>query len=101
MLAKQFSFTDKQKELFHDRFEKWHNEFMLYYDGEDTIMRLANITFSIAMILTAIRFGEQENPVETFLVNCNDVDFETAFLLAETYKHHSLIAFMLLLEIDL
>ena len=97
MLAKQFSFTEKQKELFHSRFEKWLNEFKLYYEeSEGIIFRLANITFRIAMILTAIRFGEQTNPTETPIVYCNDVDFETAFLLAETYKHHSLFVYVTL-----
>ena len=48
------------------------------------------------MLLTAIRFGEQENPPETPVLFCNDIDFEIAFLLAETYKHHSLFVYVTL-----
>ena len=73
------------------------NEFKLYHEeSEGIIFRLANITFRIAMILTAIRFGEQANPTDTPVVYCNDVDFETAFLLAETYKHHALFVYVTL-----
>jgi hypothetical protein len=70
----------------------------LYYDEEAAgiLMRLANITFRIAMILTAIRFGEQENSAETPVIYCSDEDFETAFLLAQTYKHHSLFVYVTL-----
>ena len=97
-LAQRFSFTDEQRALFHNRFEKWHNEFELYYGevGASIVKRLANITFRIAMQLTAIRFGEQENPAEMPLLYCNDVDFENAFMLAETYKHHSLFVYVTL-----
>ena len=96
-LAKQFSFTEKQREIFHSRFDKWLKEFKLYHEeSEGIIFRLGNITFRIAMILTAIRFGEQENPTETPTLYCNDVDFETAFLLAETYKNHSLFVYVTL-----
>ena len=96
--ATQFSFTNRQKEIFDSRFEKWYNEYLAYYDEENAgiIYRLANITFRMAMILTAIRFREKPNPIETPLVYCSDVDFEMAFLLAETYKHHSLFLYVTL-----
>ena len=95
MFLDKFSLTKEQKEVLHSRFEKWLNEFLVYYDDEATsiVKRLANITFRIAMILTAIRFGEQEKPTETPLMFCSDEDFETAFLLAQTYKHHSLFVY--------
>ena len=98
MLAQEFSFTDKQKEILHSRFEKWYNEFILYHDeaAAGIIARLANITFRMAMILTTVRFGEQENPTETPIIYCNDEDFETAFQLAEIYKHHSLFVYVTL-----
>jgi len=96
MWAVQFSFTNRQKEIFHSRFEKWHNEFLVCYNDENIgiIKRLGNITFRIAMILTAIRFGYQSNPPATPIVYCNDIDFETAFLLAETYKQHALFIYV-------
>jgi len=115
ILAEQFSFTEKQKEIFHSRFEKWQNEFLAFHneDGISIINRLANITFRIAMVLTAIRYGEQNqtetslsneicisgqqnNPTETPIVYCNDIDFETAFLLVEVYKHHALFVYVTL-----
>ena len=115
MMPIQFSFTDKQKELFNSRFKKWHNEFLVSYNEESVgiIKRLANITFRIAMVLTAVRFYEQnatetslsneickfeqlENPTETPIVYCNDTDFETAFIIAETLKHHSLFVYVTL-----
>lgn len=98
MLAQKFSFTERQWDIFNGRFEKWHDEFPAFYNEERVgiIKRLGDITFRIAMILTAIRFGEQENPTETPLVLCDDIDFESAFIMAEIYKHHSLFMYAIL-----
>ena len=96
MAAHRFSFTQEQWEIFDNRFEYWFNDFISFYneDNAGIIYRLANITFRIAMILTAIRFGEQEHPTETPVLYCNDIDFETAFLLAEAYKHHATFVYV-------
>ncbi|GAB6008290.1 DUF3987 domain-containing protein [Dysgonomonas reticulitermitis] len=95
-IAELFSLTDEQKQIFHSRFRNWQNEFILFFEEESIsiIRRLAVITFRIAMILTFIREGHIGRIEQGRILYCNDMDFNLAFLLAETYKHHSLYAFV-------
>lgn len=96
-LIEQFSLTSEQMDIFHSRFEKWQIEIAKFYndDSISIIRRLGDITFRIAMILTAIRLGE-EGLKDIPIAYCNDSDFNSAFQLTEIYKHHSLFVYMTL-----
>jgi hypothetical protein len=67
-------------------------------DATSVIKRLGLITFRIAMILSILRSyqkGVFQVPIQCkdAPIECEDIDFDSALRLAETYKEHALIIF--------
>jgi hypothetical protein len=89
----KFNLTDTQLDIFNNRFEKIQEEFASFFkrDNISIIRRMGLITFRIAMILSCLRYVENEEIIEpdTFL-ECTDMDFNIAFSMMSTYLQHSL-----------
>ncbi len=58
---------------------------------ESVVKRMGNITYRIAMILTAINKAETENATEK--VACSDAHFKAALQIAMTYLDHSIVIY--------
>ena len=98
----KFDFMETQWQIFDARFSTWLDEFDSSYPDESLsiIKRMGLITFRIAMILSLMRKGSEDNNNENdngneneAILYCKYVDFHLAFYLIETYVHHSLYMF--------
>lgn len=83
-----FEFSANQKLQFDDYFEPLMVSFGAMHGPQQdaTIKRLGVCVFKIAMALTAVRKWQDGN-VENSVV-CNDLDFQSAMMLVQTYKAH-------------
>jgi hypothetical protein len=88
-----FKLSEKQKQEFAKYFKERQKVICSEHSDEASsiIMRMGLITFRIAMVLSAVR-KEEDNDQSNENV-CNDVDFETAMLLSDTYLKHSIQMF--------
>jgi hypothetical protein len=88
--------SDKQWQFLNHSFELWLKEVSAFISEEvgSTVKRLGLIVFRIAMILTAIRKLENGDTASSLV--CDDVDFNTAFMLAEVYKQHAIQMYSIL-----
>ncbi|MBG0782052.1 MAG: DUF3987 domain-containing protein [Bacteroidales bacterium] len=88
--------SDKQWQFLNINFELWLKEVSAFISEEvgSTVKRLGLIVFRIAMVLTALR--KFDNCDISSHIVCDDVDFETAFNLAEVYKHHAIQMYSIL-----
>lgn len=71
----------------------WLND-ITTFTGEDAasiVKRLGLILYRIAMLFTALRKFENAEAGEQ--IECTDIDFNTAFQLAEIYLQHSILMF--------
>lgn len=85
----KFQFSSNQSERFNQYYEQKQNEFDLLL-GEDSIAsvrRIGNMQFRIAMLISTIRMLEEDN-VQT-IVECKDIDFEIAEILARWFMNHT------------
>lgn len=94
----RFDFTDEQWEIFNLRFNNLQNQAKSFYGNNSIsiIRRHGLMLYRIAMILTVLRYAEEhanknyitdESPI--IQLECNDIDFNTAFLLTYTYIQHA------------
>ncbi len=60
-------------------------------DFSGTLMRLGLIAFRISMVISAIR--KFEDAVADNHIICDDMDFKTAFALADVYLQHAILMF--------
>lgn len=85
----QFKFTLIQSKRFNQYYEQKQNEFDLLL-GEDSIAsirRIGNMQFRIAMLLSTIRMLEKD--VQQKDVQCEEIDFEIAEILADWFMNHT------------
>ena len=89
----EFQLTEKQWQIIDDHFKIWLQEVSVFVSQEagSTVKRLGLILFRLAMVLTALR--KFENGDTSREIICEDTDFDTAFQLAEVFKHHALFMF--------
>lgn len=97
-LIENFNFTKEQWMLFDTRMGNLLKQTNNIFQGDSIsiISRMGLILFRIAMILTCLRHIESLNDSNTDpipLLECNEVDFNTAFLLVYTYIPHSLYVY--------
>lgn len=93
----EFSFTNDQKERFHEKFTQ-KEELIIKTCGDEiagSVHRMGVILFRIAMILTVMRKIEQlgtgaELPVKIY---CEDTDFEIANSIVDCLLHHMVNVF--------
>jgi hypothetical protein len=91
----KFDFTVEQWQIFDARFSAWLKEFVLNLSEESLSIakRMGLITFRIAMILSLMRKGCEDNNNDgenEIILFCRCIDFHLAFSLAATYILHSL-----------
>lgn len=93
LLPTEFHLTPEQWQFLNSKFELWLKEISTFVSEEasSTVKRLALIVFRIAMVLSAIR--KVEDGVADKDITCEDMDFQTAFALAEVYKQHAMLMF--------
>ena len=84
----QFNLTESQGEILDNIFSETLDEKYQLHSGDSSslVFRLGEITYKIAMVLSAVRTDE---PV----MECEDRDFETAMKLTEVYLAHGLNVF--------
>lgn len=89
----QFDLTPSQWQQLNLSFARKLNEVSAFTseDATSTVKRLGLITFRIAMVLAAIRNGEQ-GIIEPY-ITCSEEDFSIAMTLADVYLQHALIMF--------
>lgn len=89
----EFHLTPEQWQFLNSKFDLWLQEISTFVseDASSTVKRLALIVFRIAMVLSAIR--KVEDGVADKDITCEDMDFQTAFELAEVYKQHAMLMF--------
>jgi hypothetical protein len=85
--------TDKQWAKFNPLFDEYL--FRIYnlvsQDATSVVKRLGLIVFRFCLIFTAMRkFENQMNAVE---LECTDLDFENALILADIYLQHSILVY--------
>lgn len=90
---KDFQLTDNQWQYLNTFFDKMLSQVShsVSEDISGTVKRLGLITFRIAMILTAIRNVESEDP--STVIVCDKNDFNTAVQLVEVYLSHATYMF--------
>jgi len=83
---------DKFTQYFQNLLDK--NKMLLSRDLDANTKRLGVITFRIAMVLSALRLMEIEpgTPYPAIL-NCSDLDFETALTIATTLESHAVAVY--------
>jgi hypothetical protein len=88
-----FQLTPAQWQQLNQNFAGKLNEVSAFIseDATSTVKRLGLITFRIAMVLAAIRNGEQ-GIIEPS-ITCSDEDFSIAMALADVYLQHALLMF--------
>jgi hypothetical protein len=84
----QFNLTESQGDILDNIFSETLDEKYQLHSGDSSslVVRLGEITYKIAMVLSAVRTDE---PV----MECEDRDFETAMKLTEVYLAHGLNVF--------
>lgn len=89
----EFQLTERHWQIIDDHFKVWLQEVSVFVSQEagSTVKRLGLILFRLAMVLTALR--KFENGDTSRLITCEDIDFDTAFQLAEVFNHHALFMF--------
>lgn len=97
-LIEKFNFTEEQWMIFDTRMGNLLKQTNNIFQGDSIsiISRMGLILFRIAMILTCLRHIESLDDSNTDpipLLECNEVDFNTAFLLVYTYIPHSLYVY--------
>ena len=97
----KFDFTDKQWQIFNNRFHNLQNQaHSIYGDNSISIIRRHGLMlYRTAMILSVLRYAEKQLYLKTInpeyyeekvaLLECDDTDFNTAFLLIYTYLQHA------------
>jgi len=85
--------TDDQWDRLKTTCQGWLEQTTRFNGDESSsvVHRIGIILFRIAMILTAIRRFEQNDP--SHIVTCTDEDFETAVKLSKVYLSHSIFMF--------
>ena len=88
-----FNLTDEQWEKFNPFFSTFLDQINTFVseDAVSIVKRLGLILYRFCMIFTAIRKFEEKNHVKD--TYCQNIDFETALALTETYIQHSVIMF--------
>ena len=84
-----FKLTKEQEDLLNSTFDQWLKEFQgsLGESSNASIFRLGLINFRICMILTAIRWYQEDDLTFGELV-CSNQDFDTALSISETLMEH-------------
>lgn len=84
-----FRFTTPQEQEFNDFFRSVQVEYAQLYglDIVGSIRRLGLITYRIAMVLSALRFMENE-PMQQ-IIFCSDTDFQNALSMAQVLLKHT------------
>jgi len=85
---RQFNITERQGAIHFDTFKETFDEKYHSYLGDSAslVNRLGLITYKIAMVLSGIR---TDKPI----IECEDIDFETAMKLTKLYLAHGLNVF--------
>ena len=86
--SRQFNLTESQGDILDNIFSETLDEKYQLHSGDSSslIFRLGEITYKIAMVLSAVR---TDDPI----IECEDVDFETAMELTKIYLAHGLNVF--------
>jgi hypothetical protein len=91
-----FSFTNRQKKVFHLWFEEKLKgmDYMYGADIQGAVKRMGVIFFRISMVLTLLRHidGDGVKPIPSCFF-CDDIDFDTAHSLTETLLLHTAYVF--------
>lgn len=89
----EFELTTFQEKKFVTIFEKWHEEFNIFWGIESlaSARRLALICFRIAMIITVLRSFRESDVLKNMV--CSDIDYEIAIEIVRILKEHSLLIF--------
>ena len=84
----QFNLTESQGDILDNIFSETLDEKYQLHSGDSSslVFRLGEITYKIAMVLSAVR---TDDPI----IECEDVDFETAMELTKVYLAHGLNVF--------
>lgn len=85
----EFTITQDQRCQFNASFKQWllESEYMIGTDSVPTIIRLAVITFRIAMILTAVRSLDTLTDKEVLI--CKDEDFASSLQIVDCLRMHA------------
>ena len=88
-----FDLNIRQWEVHNQKCTRWLKEMHVFVSEEATssVKRLGLIVFRIAMVLSALR--KFENGDTSQHIVCEDVDFETAFSLADVFLQHAIYMF--------
>jgi hypothetical protein len=92
-----FSFTSQQEERFNNWFKEKIEQLQQVYNDDiiASVKRLAVCFFRIAMILSAIRVGENKNEgFDGKKLVCNEEDYKNAELIISTLLFHMVKVFM-------
>ncbi|MDQ3191276.1 MAG: DUF3987 domain-containing protein [Bacteroidota bacterium] len=89
----EFNLTPEQWHILNQKFKEWLKEVSVLISEEatSTVKRLGLIVYRIAMVLSATRKFENADCSREII--CEDQDFETAFKIAEVFKHHAMVMF--------
>ena len=84
----QFNLTESQGEILDNIFSETLDEKYQLHSGDSSslVLRLGEITYKIAMVLSAVR---TDDPI----IECEDRDFDTAMELTKVYLAHGLNVF--------
>ena len=84
----QFNLTESQGDILDNIFSETLDEKYQLHSGDSSslVFRLGEINYKIAMVLSAVR---TDDPI----IECEDVDFETAMELTKVYLAHGLNVF--------
>ena len=84
----QFNLTESQGDILDNIFSETLDEKYQLHSGDSSslVFRLGEITYKIAMVLSAVR---TDDPI----IECEDVDFDTAMELTKVYLAHGLNVF--------
>jgi hypothetical protein len=89
----RFRFTERQGELFTERFNTLYqrNRLLMENDFNASSRRMGLITFRIAMVLSALRMLEDGHiPAQ---IECSDIDFEVACQITFILEQHAIAVF--------
>jgi len=86
--SRQFNLTESQGNILDNIFSETLDEKYQLHSGDSSslVLRLGEITYKIAMVLSGIRTDEPK-------IECEDRDFETAMTLTKVYLEHGLNMF--------
>jgi len=86
---REFKLNAEQQQLFNKTFEQWQKQYANLIGKEyiATVRRLGLITYRIAMILSIIRYMNNENIPDP--VYCEERDFQSAIAITEVLNHHA------------